>query len=454
MKNKFLNLFMILCVGLFAAACSNDGNGDSDEYSGDGNILMKVSAVGVSEGPTEMTVAKPICIYVFDVSGKCVAHKIIADESKEADFSLTAGVYTVYSVAGADADRYDLPSRETATPQTVVSLKEGQKHADLMTAAETVELKDGYDAEVTLEMMRRVFKLVSVCVNNVPDDVIDVSAVLSPFYENVMINGEYAGEGAKESVSLSRVGKTAVWKNDCALFLLPSVGKPVLQFVFTSKTGKKSFVTAGESELTANYKIEINVDYVDVAAPTLKCNIKGVEWGETKQWNFTANASDFTDVEDGDVDIALGEAPAAGTVYKGCYVLKSETDGNKTVVTVITPKYMDKLSFTDGDNNSIKSAVGEAISKLAVEGIEGWRLPTLEEIKWVKENKSAISSMIGKLSAEYRISGLISGFYYYLNGDNIMVYSLNNETNMLPLMNYTKSSYLRPFATIVFYKGN
>ncbi len=446
MRNKFLDVFMALCVALFFAACSNDGNGGNDDYSSNGNILMRVNAVGVSGGSTEMTVAQPISIYVFDSSNKCVALKTVADESVDADFNLVAGIYNVYAVAGADADHYNLPNMETATPQTIVSLIDGKKHADLMTASETVELKDGYDAEITLEMTRRVFKLVSVTVNDVPDDVLDVTATLSPFYENIKINGEYTGEQATERISLSRVGKTAKWKSDCALFLLPSVGKPKLQFVFTSKAGMKSYVTSGESELMANYKIEINVDYVDVSAPTLKCNIKGVEWGETTQWNFTANGFNLTDVEDANVGIEIGDAPTAGTLYKGCYVLKSETEGHKTVVTLITPQYKDKLSFTDGDNNSVKQAVDEAISELAVEGIKNWRLPTLDEMKWVTENKKSINDAMPNT-----IRTFFNGTYYFLDNDNI-IKGFSLSSSAVIELESTKSINLRPFATILFYK--
>lgn len=431
---------------MLVASCAKDNASDNGDYTGDGKVLMKVKTMAVSAGVTEMNVAKPICIYVFNSSDKCVALKHIADESVEADFNLEAGTYRIYAVAGADDSNYTLPGMDTATPQTVVALKDGQKHTDIMCASETVSLQDNHDAEVTLEMKRKVFKLVSVCVTNVPEDVIDITATLEPLYETVRINGEYSGGQAKETVSVSRVGKTATWKTDCGLFLMPSVGKPVLQFVFTTKKGKKVFMTVGESELTANYKIELNVDYVDVANPSLKCIIKGEEWGETKQWNVTVNSSELVDEENNGDNVEVGDAPQAGSVYKGCYVLKSKTEGNKTVVTLITPKTSEKVTFRNSDSESV---VATAIAKVAVDEISGWRLPTKDELLWVfnSENKERINNDLVKLNFRPFYSGK-----YLFRDDDDAIKAYISASSILDDIKSTYSYDLRPFVTIEFYK--
>lgn len=446
MRNRFIRFILVCLSVMLAASCAKDNASDNGDYTGDGKVLMKVKTMAVSAGVTEMNVAKPICIYVFNSSDKCVALKHIADESVEADFNLEAGTYRIYAVAGADDSNYILPSMDTATPQTVVALKDGQKHTDIMCASETVSLQDDHDAEVTLEMKRKVFKLVSVCVTNVPEDVIDITATLMPLYETVKINGEYSGEQAKENVSVSRVGKTATWKTDCGLFLMPSVGKPVLQFVFTTKKGKKVFTTVGESELTANYKIELNVDYVGVANPSLKCMIKGEEWGETKQWNVTVNSSELVDEENNGDNVETGDAPQAGSVYKGCYVLKSKTEGNKTVVTLITPKTLSQVIFGDADKESVVAA---AIAKVAVDEISGWRLPTKDELLWVfnSENKERINNELGKLN----FSTFFLGKFLFRDDDGA-IKAYNSRTGIVDDIQSTYKYDLRPFVTIDFYK--
>ena len=99
MRNRFIRFIFVCLSVMLAASCAKDNASDNGDYTGDGKVLMKVKTMAVSAGVTEMNVAKPICIYVFKSSDKCVALKHIADESVEADFNLEAGTYRIYAVA-------------------------------------------------------------------------------------------------------------------------------------------------------------------------------------------------------------------------------------------------------------------------------------------------------------------------------------------------------------------
>ena len=206
------------------------------------------------------------------------------------------------------------------------------------------------------------------------------------------------------------------------------------------------FTTVGESELTANYKVELNVDYVGVANPSLKCMIKGEEWGETKQWNVTVNSSELVDEENSGDNVETGDAPQAGSVYKGCYVLKSKTDGNKTVLTLITPKTLSQVIFGYEDKESVVAA---AIAKVAVDEISGWRLPTKDELLWVfnSENKERINNELNKL----KFSTFFTGKYLFRDDDGA-IKAYYSETGIVDDIQSTYKHDLRPFVTIDFYK--
>lgn len=450
MKNKIFRAILFAAMPLLFAACSKEDAADGGD-AGSGNAVMRVKAVGSSDGATAMTVAKPVNIYVFDGGGKCVAQNTVVTDDGEADFKLSAGTYSLYAVAGADADNYILPDKSSATPESIVALRDGRKHGDLMCASAEAVVDDEKETEITLEMKRKVLQLVSVCISNVPDDVVDITAAIQPFSENVKINGEYSGEQGREQLTLGKVGSTSTWKNDCKLFLLPSVGKPVITFVFKTRDGKsKAFVTTGDSPLTANYKVEINVDFASVASNTLKCNIKGVEWSGEQKLNFGITESDLVEVPSEDVDVDFGEAPSVGTLYKGCYVLKSEPCGNGTKVTLIGPKNSE-LKFPDVSQQAISGAVNDELAKLAIEGVDGLRLPTLSELEYVFDNWSEINNaIIGNGLQNLRKQA--SKYLFKDDEGTIKVFFPENSNSPTSEISSTWTNILRPFATIIFYK--
>lgn len=141
-----------------------------------------------------------------------------------------------------------------------------------------------------------------------------------------------------------------------------------------------------------------------------------------------------------------GDAPQAGSVYKGCYVLKSKTEGNKTVVTLITPKTLSQVIFGDSDKESIVAA---AIAKLAVDEISGWRLPTKDELLWVfnSENKERINNELNKL----KFSTFYTGKYLFRDDDGA-IKAYYSETGKVYDIQSTYKHDLRPFVTIDFYK--
>lgn len=457
MKNRLSIILMMATCLISFFSCSKDSAEDDGNDVTDGVSLM-VKAYGSSGNSSSMTVAKPINIYVFDSADKCVAMKSLASESDSANFKLSAGAYSLYSVAGTDTENYSLPSKDEAKKQSVVALKEGKAHKDIMCAHEDVLLSDGVDTKTTLQMKRKVWMLTDVNMYDVPSNVAEISMSLSPLYENITLSGDYTGANGTVLVSLKKQSDGTTWSDECNMYLLESVDAPLFQFVFKMTDGTtKTFSYVGSDKFVSNYKVGIDIDYVAVSEPTLKCVINGVEWGGDNRMKITISENDLISGDGDDdatgsgSDVVLGEAPEAGSAYSGCYVLKSETSGKITKVTLVAPKSQAKLTYTD---DTFKSVIDKTITSLTSQlDVKGWRLPSEEEIKYVVDNQSSINTNLNSHGFDtfLKTAGATYYSYYYEDSDgNIKCYS-SGKTVLTPKSD--RASYiLRPFTTIVFYK--
>ena len=446
---------MALMVVLSFLSCSKDADG----YSGDvelGSNKLTIRTKAVSGGTTAMTVATPINIYVFDSQDKCIAQKTLEAETDKADMKLQAGKYKVYAVAGASSADYSLPKKDDATPQSIIALNGGKQHSDLMTATSDVTLVEGEDSDLTLLMQRKVLMLTTVNIADVPDDVTGISATLSPLYENISLSGDYSGEHASQTINLSKQNDGTTWTADCNLFLLPSVGNPSVKFVFTTADGKKkTFTYASQKPLVANYKVSINVNYLKVKEPTLKCNINGVDWAGTDVWSFDADERNFTvdggGDEPGGGTVVDGTVPHVGTLYKGCYVLKTEQIGNNTVVTLIAPEQYNTWKYTKGNQSEMKTEIDAKLNSVSVDGVSGWRLPSKEELQYVKDNYETVDALMSALGIQRFFLGSPSSnsFLFKDISGSIFSYILKSG-NVNETPGNGVSVFLRPFTTLLF----
>ena len=447
MKDKMLFSFAFLLVLAMFVSCSKDLADGDDALGG---VTLRIKTRGQSGAASEMTVATPINLYVFDTAGQCVAYKSVASEKDVANFKLAAGAYRVYSVAGADAANYSLPTKEEATPQSVVALKEGMAHGDIMAANSVVVLTDGEETDVTLTMNRKVFMLRNVTISDVPENVAAITADVSPLYEGINVAGEYCGENGAYNVVLEK-GTDGKWTKQCDAFLMESVGNPVVTFNFTTTDGKvKTFRYVSDKPLAANYKVDMTVNYQRVAEPLLKCLINGVSWAGEQTWTIDVKENEMGDNTGGDVKVDE-TAPEQGTVYKGCYVLKSEqsaVSGNITIVTLLAPKSKCSLIFNADDQADVKKAVDAGIAELAVEGVNGWRLPTKGEMEYIMDNRADINNNLKTLGLELIFSNT-NGIYYFLNTDN-KIMCMNEVKSSFPPSSGKAGRNLRPVATVTF----
>lgn len=457
--NVFIKAVMLLFAVITFVSCEKFNEDEVVENKEANSTLIvrtRAAANDGTESGTESIISYPINIYVFDESNECVAVSTLSSADDELSLKLPEGMYEVCAVAGASADSYELPTQETATKETVLTLKDGQKHGDLMTANNTVTLEYGGTNTLTLALERKVMLIESVTINNVPASVSNVSVSIHPLKANLLLDGNYSGENGTSKIELTKDIDGSTWKNTDGVYLLEAVGRPTVEVTFTINGETVSYAYTCDRELKANHKVFITGTFTGDGIE-MTGSISGVEWAEDEEIVFdfggmeSGETDDNGDVESGDV--VQGQAPEAGTLYKGCYVLKSEESETNTVVTLMSPKDFNEWTFDVDDQTSIRSEMNAALLELKIPEISGWRLPTLAELEYIgkEKNYENINDKIKKLNESLtdKIKTIqISGNSYFYDDGEIKSY--NVVTNRSTTITNGKTSILRAFATLTF----
>lgn len=467
----YQKILFFLLLTIFSAGLSSCSKSVVDETvsnaPGDGNSTLNI-ITRADDGEAQLSY--PISLYVFNSSNQCIATQTLnSSDDAIAIANLRAGTYSVYAIGGADENRYTLPSKAEATPNSLISLQEGKIHEDLMAGHNTVVIGDNETNQLTLTMSRMVSMLKSIKVNQIPDEVSAVAVTITPLREAIRLNGEPDGDAGIFSLNLVEQSDGRTWKNATQQYMLPSNGQATITIKMTRGTVTNSYSYTCQEAFLANYIINIDATYTG-STFNMTGTLTGATWaGErTITFEFDENSSVGSETTQGNEqgggnenqgggsstdqgnNVVIGEAPTEGTVYQGCYVLSSINNNNGTsTVTLMTPTQTNGLSFNANDQNSIKTAVEEAISSIAVSGISGWRLPTKDEMDIIRETGA------GKINENLNDLNLnplstTSACYFYTNSNGqIRSYLLSNGRDLDP----DNKTFLRVF-TILTFKEN
>lgn len=454
--NVFIKAVMLLFAVITFASCEKFNEDEVVENKEANSTLIvrtRAAANDGTESGTESIISYPINIYVFDESNECVAVSTLSSADDELSLKLPEGMYEVCAVAGASADSYELPTQETATKETVLTLKDGQKHGDLMTANNTVTLEYGGTNTLTLALERKVMLIESVTINSVPASVSNVSVSIHPLKANLLLDGSYSGENGASEIELTEDVDGSTRKNTDGVYLLEAVGRPTVEVTFTINGETVSYSYTCDRELKANHKVFITGTFTGDGIE-MTGSISGVEWAEDEKIVF-----DFGGMESGETDdngdVETSDVPTVGTLYKGCYVLKSETNGGMTTLTLMYPEnYSQVWGFDKDDQESIEAELTTVLAGLSVEGISTeWRLPTLEEIEILGKNYNEINEKIKVLNESLATNERIdliqtsNNTYFFIDADSsIKTYNpVKNEP--APSIGTGVSTLLRAFTT-------
>lgn len=461
----YQKILFFLLLTIFSAGLSSCSKSVVDETvsnaPGDGNSTLNI-ITRADDGEAQLSY--PISLYVFNSSNQCIATQTLnSSDDAIAIADLRAGTYSVYAIGGADENRYTLPSKAEATPNSLISLQEGKIHEDLMAGHNTVVIGDNETNQLTLTMSRMVSMLKSIKVNQIPDEVSAVVVTITPLREAIRLNGEPDGDAGIFSLNLVEQSDGRTWKNATQQYMLPSNGQATITIKMTRGNVTNSYSYTCQEAFLANYIINIDATYTG-STFNMTGTLTGATWAGERTITFEFDENNVTgdeteeqgggnqggggDNNDNTDNIIHGAAPEEGTAYQGCYVLSSavQTDGS-SLVTLMSPTQMSELNFDANDQSSIRAAVETAINTIAVSGIGGWRLPNKEEMEFMYENQDNINDNLRILKMTALSLGN-SADYFFLNADgNISSYKISSGIEINDL---TLTTRLRAVTTLTF----
>ena len=443
MNKQILIASVLVVLGLTACEKSLDVGEDISPTGQVKNSVLQVRTRGSATGD-EATVSYPVTVYVFQ-SDECKAEQTIGDEGQTLNIPLTEGTYSVYAIGGASSDDYVLPDVSDALATSAIALREGHEHGDLMTASATVTLMDGEANTVTLGMERRTMLLQNVVMKKIPMATTAVSVSVAPLWQSLTVGGNYSCTDSAYSLNLEKQSDGRTWQSTEAAYLLPPSSSPVSITVrITTPSGTRSYTYSTSNELEAGYKISIEGTYTEAVGVTLSGTITGAAWlGErTIRFDFDESGSssgDTTNDNGGDDDL-----PAVGTLYQGCFVLAN----NGTSATLLSPNEasigQSYRAYTD-NADGLAETISNLITATSVDGISGWRLPTLAELNTIYSASETANALF---EADGGTVLTNARRYFYTDADGNLLCRMLSTPDMSGDADFPSATYVRPVAVI------
>ena len=453
MKN--LSLFASALAVLGLTACEKGLVEDIADV-GNGQVKNSVLQVRTRSGGSSgdaATVAYPVTVYVF-AGDECQAVQTIGDEGQTLNIPLVERTYSVYAVGGASASDYVLPDASDALATSAIALREGHEHGDLMAASATAMLVDGGTNTVTLGMARKTMLVQDVTIKKIPTAATAVSVTIAPLWQSLTVGGTYSTTNGSTTITLTRQEDGRTWQNSKSVHLLPPCSQPASVSVNITIGGMtKTYTYSTNNELEAGYKINIEGTYTEAVGVNLTGTITGAMWlGErTISFEFDENGSTAADEDnsssDDDNGSIVGDLPAVGSFYQGCYVLKSivADDGQSAELTLLSPnettisKAYNDASFI-GHPEVLEALIDEKLAEADVDGISDWRLPTYDELNVIY---AALNAINGTFESDVNASGK-----YLYDASGTILYRILSQTAANGADNFAATARIRPVATV------
>ena len=409
----------------------------ADQPKADGELKIRTRSAS-----NDLEVSYPVIVYVMNSEGTCVSRETVVSAESALSIDLPSGEYNVYAVAGATEDSYTLPTMQTATPTSELLLKENAKHGDLMAASSTITLGKNETNQLTLNLARKVMKVTSLTINDVPADVTAVTMTFSPLCKSLRLNGTFNTASTSETISLTKQTDETTWTNSESLFLLPQTGSTTITIGLTKGEQTTYYSYACQQTLDSNHELTIAATYAGDRKITMTGSINGVAWGDPIDITFEFGEDNTSDNKGGDSNNSSDEVPEVHSVYKDCYVLSVADDGNDKVVTLLH-KRAEEISGSEKTEAAVRAEIDAILPSFNINGITGWRIPTRADLNDFNFNifNTAISSVSDAISIG------TTSYYYYLDGEHLKCFRGNNLN-----LGYVTGDHFRPVTTVRFSK--
>ena len=383
--------------------------GQSPEASAHLNIITR----GSGDDPDENEVSEGR-IYIFNSSDQCVALLQTNDVTYQASSDLAPGTYTLYAVGGSDLSRFVLPTKQQATPSSVITRVDGMVMDNLMLKTATVTITEGESVTQTIALDHKVLYVNQLDVHDVPDDVTKVEVTLSPLYKSIQLDGTYVTTDTESyKIALTQSSTTpTTWQASPHQALFPSKGTPTIKVTFTSPSGVKSYSYTLSEELPANHHFAISGTYSNNNGIAFTGLLTSSDWGEDRTITFG--------FDEGHHDI-----PVAGQSFKNHLVLSVD---ESTHTALVRSKV---ISYTAPTGNATETAWLTALNTAmsAFEKPEGaignWRIPTLAEVEIFATNPALNN-------------GNSSSPFFCMNGD-VLEFAFGSHLDTTPVLEHSEN---------------
>lgn len=455
---KPLLYFVTLLLTLSSCEKTLDVQGQEE---GSSTLLVHTRAVENDE-----KVSYPLTVYAMNPDGVCVRKKTLLSENDELAFMLEPMTYHIYAIGGATEGDYELPGMENATATSEITLAEDALHGDLMSYASEITVGTNETNTLNLTLSRKVLELKEVTIKNIPPSVDEVSLVLNPMYDKLLLNGSYGEETSEKAIPLTKQGEST-WELAEPLFLLPANGNPTINVKFRKGDAYTSHTYSSPYAIEANKHILIEGNYTETEELQLTGAISGDTWNGTTVIKFNFNESGATAADDSDDDpnnsgdntggnnpsgndnIQEGSAPAVNQLYKGFFVTNVEDDPTGEYV-LVTLMHWDDIEIIPGNRSQeeVLQEINQRLPDFDEQNITGWRVPTAAEvtsINWVAAKQ---------FDALNESTNSFNGYYYCIDAnDKLTIFTVaSGQTIQNPNFNYTYGNALLPFTTVKFRK--
>lgn len=390
-------------------------------------LLLFMSGVGVSCGgidlPDESEVSQqkqyslsvttrtltgeglnyPLTVAAFNGEGRSVAQQIITSAETPFNLSLPQGTYRLVAMSGMDA--CVASAAEQPTLNDFFSLPEPHHCADksLMRGEASTTLTKG-KAKVNI-LMANVMASIKIELSNVPQDVTAVSVRLNPVYTRLSWGNLYAEP--KGATLVCHKTETGAWATNTQYVFPGSGNHTALTLTFANDTETRDYGYTLAIPLKAATPYVLRGRFSPDGAIGVGGEILSAEWAATVNQEFEFGASSGITIEHGETptdppagDVATGDFPKAGTLWKGHAVAAvNSTSENEVQAMLISLNEWYGLSSANSSTNPDAAA---EIAQAYTEGdLSGWHIPTHSEARLLSdtyhdEQLSAFNEAIGR----------------------------------------------------------
>ena len=293
-----------------------------------------------------------------------------------------------------------------------------------------------------------------VTIKKIPTAATAVCVTIAPLWQSLTVGGTYSTTNGSNTMALTRQEDGRTWQNADSAYLLPPSSQPAsVSVTITIGSTTKTYTYSTNNELEAGYKINIEGTYTEAVGVNLTGTITGAMWlGErTISFEFDENGSTAADEDnsssDDDNGSIVGDLPAVGSFYQGCYVLKSivADDGQSAELTLLSPneatigKAYNDASFI-GHPEVLEALIDEKLNEADVDGISDWHLPTYDEL-------NVIYAALNSINDTFESDVSANGKYLY-DASGTILYRILSQTAADGADNFAATARIRPVATI------